>query len=63
MVMLGSFSDNPFSGENRFSAHLGFLLHNRQRIEIGLQYRAERLFTDDDVRHVLIWSTVWHFAN
>jgi len=61
--VLGSFSDNPFSGENRFSAHLGFLLHNRQRIEIGLQHRAERLFTDADVRHVLILSTVWHFAN
>jgi hypothetical protein len=61
--MLGSFSDNPFSGENRISAHLGFLLENRQRVEIGLQHRAERLFTDADVRHVIILSTVWHFTN
>jgi hypothetical protein len=61
--VLGSFSDNPFSGENRLSAHLGFLLQNRQRVEIGVQHRAERLFTDADVNHVLILSTVWHFSN
>lgn len=60
---LASFSDNPFSGENRFSVHLGWLLRNRQRVEIGLQHRAERLFTDRDVRHVMVLSTVWHFAN
>jgi hypothetical protein len=61
--VLGSFSDNPFSGENRISVHLGFLLENRQRVEVGLQHRAERLFTDSDVNHVLILSTVWHFTN
>lgn len=61
--VIGSFSDNPFSGENRLSSHLGFLLQNRQRIEIGLQHRAERLFTDADAQHVLVLSTVWHFAN
>lgn len=61
--VLGSFSDNPFSGENRLSAHLGFLLKNRQRVEIGLQHRAERLFTDADVEHLLVLSTVWHFSN
>lgn len=61
--VLGSFSENPFSGENRLSVHLGFLLENRQRVEIGLQHRAERLFTDADVNHVLLLSTVWHFTN
>lgn len=61
--VLGSFSDNPFSGENRLSVHMGWLLQNRQRIEVGLQHRAERLFTDADVRHVMVLSTVWHFSN
>lgn len=61
--VLGSFSKNPFSGENRFSVHLGWLLKNRQRVELGLQHRAERLFTDADVRHVMVLSTVWHFSN
>lgn len=60
---LASYSENPFSGENRISVHLGYLLPNRQRFEIGLQHRAERLFTDSDVGHVALLSTVWHFTN
>jgi hypothetical protein len=61
--ILGSFSENPFSGENRLSVHLGWLLQNRQRVEVGLQHRAERLFTDANVNHVLLLSTLWHFTN
>ncbi len=61
--VLGSFSENPFTADNRISAHLGFLLKNRQRIEIGIQHRAERLFTDSDVVNVALLSTVWHFTN
>lgn len=61
--VLGSFSKNPFSGENRLSVHLGWLLENRQRVEVGLQHRAERLFTDGDVNHVIVLSTVWHISN
>lgn len=61
--LLGSFSENPFSGENRISLHIGLLLENRQRVEVGIQHRAERMFTDADVRHVMVLSTVWHFTN
>jgi len=60
---LASFSQNPFSGENRLSVHLGYQLKNRQRVEIGLQHRASQLFTDRDVRHIALLSTAWHFTN
>ncbi len=60
---LASFSDAPFSGENRLSVHLGYLFPNRQRIEVGLQHRAEKLFTGGTIGHVALFSTVWHFTN
>jgi hypothetical protein len=32
-------------------------------LEIGLQYRAESLFSRNTVGHVALLSTVWHFTN
>jgi len=49
------------SAENRVSAHMGWLLRNRQRVEIGLQHRWEDIGQPGDT-HVLLFSTAWHFT-
>jgi hypothetical protein len=49
------------SADNRISAHLGWLLRNRQRIEFGIQHRWEDLGQPGDT-HVLLLSTAWHFT-
>ncbi len=60
---LASFRSGDFSGENRISVHLGYLRQNLQRVEVGLQYRAESLFSRNTVGHVALFSTVWHVSN
>lgn len=60
---LASISEYSFNGENRISMHVGYLLQNRQRIEIGFQHRAGNLFTRHEIGHVALLSTVWHFTN
>lgn len=59
---LGTFSENPFSYENRLSAHVGLLLMNRQRVEVGLQHRAEDIWGGPGMTHTALLSTVWHFT-
>jgi hypothetical protein len=49
------------SADNRISAHLGWLLRNRQRVEVGIQHRLEDIGQPGDT-HVLLLSTAWHFT-
>jgi hypothetical protein len=49
------------SADNRVSAHLGWLLRNRQRVEFGIQHRWEDIGQPGDT-HVLLLSTAWHFT-
>lgn len=61
--LLGSWAmeSGDRAADNRLSAHMGWLLRNRQRVEIGLQHRWEDIGLAGDT-HVMLLGTTWHFT-
>lgn len=57
---IAAFNKDNASGENRFKVALGWYFNQKQKFELGLQYRTQNLFNTGDVGHLFVLSTSYY---
>jgi hypothetical protein len=60
--LLVSFDRGFVGGESRAFVALGWFLSNQRKLEVGLQYRAQDLFVEEDVGHLLLLTTAYYLS-
>lgn len=55
-------SEPLFTGENRISAGIGWVLPARNKVDVRLEYRTGRLFTNDPPRHVILIRSAFYMS-
>lgn len=60
--LLVSFDRDFVGDEGRAFVALGWFFSNQRKVEVGLQYRAQDLFAEGDVRHLLVLTTSYYLS-
>lgn len=60
--LLISFDRDFVGDESRAFVALGWFFSNQRKVEVGLQYRAQDLFAEGDVGHLLLLTTAYYLS-